>query len=505
MNDSNNNTTNNSATFGQNNNLASVPNNFNNNMNNNVVSNNQVNILPQNEISMSQNQGLAQIQNDFSLDNNINMGIPNNVGNDINNVYTNNNTNINTNTNVNTDTISNNGSANPILANYTPINNANSTMQSNSNENNNISLQQSYVSTNQTDDELLRAFIGNNYEKITTGSFNIAGFFLTSLYMFYRKMFGFGLLAFIFSFIMSFFIVGIKLVVNITFLNSIVSIILTIICSIIFNVIVGFLVNKIYLSYAKKKVNKIKLKNSQKSIEELKTICSNKGGTSIGMAFLGFFTEIGITVLVIVIMVIYYFVTIKNAVNGPKLPNISPDIIINDKYKENFVEDIKFNGYTCYYSNCSVFVVDENGDTNEWELSVDNYELVRELGNYSDYIKVDVYYTINNEEKIIFKYKIYLRSTGEDVSDVKTESELRDKIGFYSVGVHTDLLTLTKISEYISYTDYIFVDSKNIKYEMKYMGDNDTLNLVKGNKYNVTFEVVHDDDFGYEINIISVN
>ena len=48
---------------------------------------------------------------------------------------------------------------------------------------------------NNDDEELLKAFIGKNYEKITTKSFNYPGFFFNSLYMFYRKMFGLGFLS----------------------------------------------------------------------------------------------------------------------------------------------------------------------------------------------------------------------------------------------------------------------------------------------------------------------
>ena len=47
------------------------------------------------------------------------------------------------------------------------------------------------------DDELLKAFIGNNYEKITTKPFNFAGFFFTTFYMFYRKMFLYALIVFL--------------------------------------------------------------------------------------------------------------------------------------------------------------------------------------------------------------------------------------------------------------------------------------------------------------------
>ena len=54
------------------------------------------------------------------------------------------------------------------------------------------SIQPNPVSQPQTqnnDEELLKAFIGKNYDKITKQSFNLAGFFVTSFYFYYRKMF----------------------------------------------------------------------------------------------------------------------------------------------------------------------------------------------------------------------------------------------------------------------------------------------------------------------------
>lgn len=133
------------------------------------------------------------------------------------------------------------------------------------------------------DEELLKEFIGNNYEKITTRPFNVAGFFFTTFYMFYRKMFLYALLLFL---------------VNLVVLNVINNFIVTL----GFNILVGFFVNKIYLFYAKKKVSKIKQGNIQKGITEIKKICSTKGGTSIGQMFLGFFIEVVITIIILLIM-----------------------------------------------------------------------------------------------------------------------------------------------------------------------------------------------------------
>ena len=133
--------------------------------------------------------------------------------------------------------------------------------------------------------ELLKTFIGNNYDKITTRKFNFAGFFFSTLYMFYRKMFGYGLLLFALNFII------------LNFTNYIVYL--------VFCVVVGLLVNKVYLYFANKKINKIRLSNPQKGIQELKSICSVKGGTNTGAIFLGLLCEFLIAVVILVIMSIF--------------------------------------------------------------------------------------------------------------------------------------------------------------------------------------------------------
>lgn len=145
-------------------------------------------------------------------------------------------------------------------------------------------------------------------------------------------------------------------------------------------------------------------------------------------------------------------------------------------------------------------------------FGLNNEELFKTLGDYKDYIKVNIYYTSKGTEKTISNYKIYLKSNNEDISSIKTENELRNKIGLYTLGTHTDTFTLKEIGTLgfgfkgdVSYTykTYIFVDNNNIEYEMKYINSNDDLNLTEGNKYTVNFEVV-DGTFDYEFNINSI-
>lgn len=75
--------------------------------------------------------------------------------------------------------------------------------------------------------------------------------------------------------------------------------------SLALNVVLALFFNKLYFSFAKGKINKIKAKNPGKSIDELKTICASKGGTSIGLVFLGFGVEILIAFGVILILILF--------------------------------------------------------------------------------------------------------------------------------------------------------------------------------------------------------
>ena len=107
-----------------------------------------------------------------------------------------------------------------------------------------------------------------------------------------------------------------------------------------------------------------------------------------------------------------------------------------------------------------------------------------------------------------------MKSTNEDISNVSTEEELRDKLGLYSLGEHTETLTLKEIgstgfgtndgSSY-SYTTYTFTNDKGVDYEMKYMIDEYELLLEEGTQYEVTFEVTEGTfDYDYTVKTVTL-
>lgn len=135
------------------------------------------------------------------------------------------------------------------------------------------------------DMELLKAFIGNNCEKIITKPFNFAGFFFNSFYMFYRKMFAYGIITYLIIFALMVFVK-----------SNVVNLVVVI--------ILGFVVNKIYISFAVNKITKIKQENPNKDINELKSICASKGGVSVGNIFLGLLTTLAISIIIAVVSVL---------------------------------------------------------------------------------------------------------------------------------------------------------------------------------------------------------
>lgn len=107
------------------------------------------------------------------------------------------------------------------------------------------------------DEELIKAYIGKNADKIMNqkgGS--IWCFFGGSAYFVYRKMYLFGLI-----WLMCDIVLSSKL-------------------SWWLNIILAFLFKKIYLSHVKRNVDKIKKQYINSSFDELKSICSQKGGTN---------------------------------------------------------------------------------------------------------------------------------------------------------------------------------------------------------------------------------
>lgn len=339
------------------------------------------------------------------------------------------------------------------------------------------------------DGDLLRAFIGKNFEKITSRKFNFSAFFFNVFYLFYRKMFAYGIIYFLLNFVV------------LNYISSEYG-------GFILSLILGFVFNPLYLNFAKKKVATVKGANAGKTDGELIGICASKGGTSIPQIFLGILAELGVGILLITLSILLgiggFIVDLVNPSNWSSA-DISKDY---SSYKKISLSDVSVGSYSCFGSKCTVMLTDASGNSGEY---MTGNNIISNLSSYNDYVKLDIVYAADGDNKVITDYKIYRKLDNKNISYVKKENELRDLLGFPSLGEHTDSLTLTEVgttgfgsddSGSFTYTTYVFTNDSNIKMEMQYK--NGTLNANVGGKYNVTYEV-SEGFYKYDYTIMSIN
>lgn len=117
------------------------------------------------------------------------------------------------------------------------------------------------------DEELIKAYIGKNESKIRRKGGTILPILLGPVYYFYRKLYVEGLIW-----------LGIILIGEFLINNSTIYV--------LSSLTAGFIFRILYLNNVKRNVVKIKKENSNKSIEELKNICSKRGGTNELVVFI---------------------------------------------------------------------------------------------------------------------------------------------------------------------------------------------------------------------------
>ena len=271
----------------------------------------------------------------------------------------------------------------------------------------------------QNDEVLLKAFIGEKYEKITTSSFNIPAFFFTFLYMLYRKMFLYSMGMFIINLI-------VLNVVNVFAVN------------LVFNILMGIFMNKIYLFYANNKIKKIKEQNQDKNPAELMAICARKGGTSVGLVCIGFIIDIVIAFLIMIVVVTLQFgkeiSKIKDQVNKQNGGVITENQKNEPGESDTYLEDINLSGYMCMLSTCKVTISNGTNETT-YQYNAPNSELFVELDEYSEYVKINIYVSGTGEEQKINAYELYSKTTNEDLTDVTTIEELNTRLGISSPSI----------------------------------------------------------------------
>ena len=143
----------------------------------------------------------------------------------------------------------------------------------------NINTNQNEILEHISDDDLLAAYVGNNYPKIGGKPFNFAAMFFNILYLLYRKQYLYAILYYV-------------IYLGLIFIG--INYIIVIIC---LSVLLGVGFNTIYIKKAKAQIELIKRKNNNRPLYEIKQICEKKGGTSIIALTIGLVIQSIIVVL----------------------------------------------------------------------------------------------------------------------------------------------------------------------------------------------------------------
>ena len=154
-----------------------------------------------------------------------------------------------------------------------------------------------------SDEQYLRAYVGENYDKISSGKFSYPAFFLTYVYLYYRKMYGFGLfIQFLMPIILAIVYVAIFLIMASIFQSPTILFAISIVVLFSVNFVLGSRFNDIYIENARNKIKKFKFQYAGDP-QRLLTICEQKGGTDLFKAILIYLAptilSIAITIYVI--------------------------------------------------------------------------------------------------------------------------------------------------------------------------------------------------------------
>ncbi len=200
-----------------------------------------------------------------------------------------------------------------------------------------------YLNSNASlDDKLLASFIGNNYDKIINNKFSLSACFLCVWYLFYRKIYLISIIIMIISFVIGLFL---------PVLSGVYTIILMA-CS-------GLLFNKLYVKYAKKKIDKIKVENTNMTEDDLIKLARQKGGVSTKALII-------YIIVFVIISIIYFAILLSNGLKGKTLSCTTTEsetgltlkhdiemtfdnsLLIGAKQKITYTIDDSYSSYSSY-------------------------------------------------------------------------------------------------------------------------------------------------------------
>ena len=217
------------------------------------------------------------------------------------------------------------------------------------------------------------------------------------------------------------------------------------------HILLGFLVNKLYIGFAKKKIQKIKNNNPGADMQTLKNICASSGGASIGHVVLGLIAETGILIVLTLIMffgLLFLIGGLSSIFDSNFDDNIYNDNIINEEIHDEeetiegiLLSDVQINQVSSSSDGTTILL---KNDTKTYTYKGQDEIKIMIYSGYDKYVRFDIYYKPNGTSREIVGHKAYLRETNEDVTNIQHEGELREKIGLYGLGKHTDELTFVE-------------------------------------------------------------
>lgn len=250
------------------------------------------------------------------------------------------------------------------------VNNVN-TSGVNTNVNNNVNPQ---VTPNVvTGDTMYEdAFMGPKANDFRNGKFNPFAFLFGVFYLAYRKMYLYAVLYSVIVFSIEF------ILPEDVSLGS------------LYSIILGLVINKIYLSFVKKKVEKIKNTSPSTSPQEISQECARKGGTSVGAVVVSIILYI---VFMIGLVILIFFVFAVDMLNE-----------YEDKYGSNYT----------FVENLYVPLPEGMVQSNTSSYSEELYSINNETDNCSILVKYDSN-NFNTEQEYLdsVKFKSGLNSNYE--------------------------------------------------------------------------------------------
>ncbi len=228
---------------------------------------------------------------------------------------------------------------------------------------------------------LIKDYIGPNSNKITGRIFNLSALFFNAFYLFYRKLFSYGILLSIIIAVLSY------------YTNTyIIALIVSIACCF------GF--NPLYIMFVKRRVKKIQLEHPDATYEQLKFFCESEGGTSSSLVVRGIFANIGIAIITAILLITLGIgTTWKKIINDFNFKDIF-SIFKKETTKEkdfegtiNYDDTVKFGDYFTYtipngYKKTSTNTYSYNDSCKLSLNSTKDYKaadiLIGKIHNYND-------------------------------------------------------------------------------------------------------------------------